>query len=93
MRRFRIWLSNLIAPKMDNHYLVTEAPVREDIYGIDFNIKKVANGTIITTTDWELTKSSNKMQGMLDPKAQYVIPEGGEILPHIISILASRKLQ
>lgn len=98
-KNFRLWLANRIMPKPDYHDIdISECLAAdkqgEQKSGVDFNIRRVANGTIITSFDWEAVRTNyTSTNGTEEPRVQYVVPEGEDVLPYIVSILAARKLK
>lgn len=99
MRKFRKWLSDIIAPPLDYEEVslsTNEAFGSNSGFsaGIEFSIKHVQNGYIIATKDNDAA-NARRTQSVeaSDIFKQCVVPDGEELLPHIIAILAARKLK
>jgi hypothetical protein len=97
MRKFRRWLARKIMPSstLGMELYATDAPTIEKKTSVDFNIDFVSNGAIITVTDWQAFHNNTKplVHGHNEHLTRIVVPSGDDLLPHIVSFLAARRLK
>jgi hypothetical protein len=97
MRNFRRWLARKImpSPTLGMEQYSTDSPTIEKKTSVDFNIDFVSNGAILTMLDWQAFHNNTKplVHSHNQHMTRVVIPEGEELLPHIVALLAARRLK
>jgi hypothetical protein len=98
-KSFRTWLAKAIVPESNYEEVSLDSSEHfggQGGYrtGIEFSIKHVQNGYVISTKDNDVANSRlSKSVEAADIFKQYIVAEDDDLLPHIVAILAARKLK